>query len=392
MNLDQTIDIGTDIASFYLFHPDDLEHRKDDPLDWFAYGFSCRKEFEAGNLVAFRTGGDGGYRLRVTDGDMTDGERTGEVGAWEFGYTVRHGRVAVDNGDHLPSDQAVSSRKIPTDCWVAIPNGDYRVTVHPIDRTGSEDADSLPDYVIRFEPVNAPLRVAHSPTPPDLIPRKGRTPNAVDGLSADGFAPAGTNENTPLAETYPLLVSDLSVLPGGNTSAPISDELYEVVAGDDRAVLGEDGEGDVYVVAATGDDVPRVATLCLVNGASWLLGEGSRIKLRGKRLVRVVGRADSELLPRARVEPIPRDATPLEKDAVTALQKAFAEYAERYKKGKKAIPSSLFDRERVAAMTSGAALTAWLIERVPMPVETRFRLFGASDAERARELAELLAA
>jgi hypothetical protein len=64
--LDRTLDLGTDVAAFFLFHPDDLAHRQGDPIDWYTYDFACRPEFAAGRLIAFLTGSDGGYRFRRT--------------------------------------------------------------------------------------------------------------------------------------------------------------------------------------------------------------------------------------------------------------------------------------------------------------------------------------
>src|SRR5262249_45565191 len=61
---DRTIALGTDVAGFFLFHPSDLAHRAQAPVGWYSHGFACRKEFEAGRLVAFDAGGDGVYRFR----------------------------------------------------------------------------------------------------------------------------------------------------------------------------------------------------------------------------------------------------------------------------------------------------------------------------------------
>jgi hypothetical protein len=30
--------LGTDVATFVLFHPDDLAHRADDPIAWYSFG------------------------------------------------------------------------------------------------------------------------------------------------------------------------------------------------------------------------------------------------------------------------------------------------------------------------------------------------------------------
>ena len=48
---DRTVEIGTDVAGFLIFHPDDLAHRAADPIAWYAYSFAYRKESAAGRLV-----------------------------------------------------------------------------------------------------------------------------------------------------------------------------------------------------------------------------------------------------------------------------------------------------------------------------------------------------
>ena len=58
--VDRTVTVGTDVANLFLFHPDDLKHREVAPSDWAYTDFACGREFNEGNLIAFRTGGDGG--------------------------------------------------------------------------------------------------------------------------------------------------------------------------------------------------------------------------------------------------------------------------------------------------------------------------------------------
>lgn len=380
-SLDRTVDIGTDVASFFLFHPDDLAHRKDDPLDWYSYGFACRQEFEAGSLVAFTTGSDGGYRLRITDGELTAAEQARQTGSWEWGYTVRHGRVLLDNGDHLPSEEMFPIKESDAEQWVTVPNGDYRVTVYPIER---ED-DSLPDYVIRFEPVDGPLHIANSPAPPELIPRKDSPPQSSEGGGADMVYERA--EEKPLAHTYPLLVAaDTSLLPGGSLSVPVADELFTAVRDEDHTLTNSDG--DTCMVLTPSAETPGLGVLARVNGWSEIPGKGGRISLRGERLVRITKRTAGRPLPTAWVEPVERPTAPLGDEEVRALQAAFAEYAARQKEGRN--PVSAFDQDRIAAMTSGKSLTARLIPLLPLPTETRFRLQAASDAERATELRAFL--
>ena len=54
-----TIGLGTDAASFLIFHPDSLSSHKDDPIAWYSVPFAIKKDLEEGRLVGFSTGSDG---------------------------------------------------------------------------------------------------------------------------------------------------------------------------------------------------------------------------------------------------------------------------------------------------------------------------------------------
>jgi hypothetical protein len=49
MMLDEKRIVGTDIATWFLFHPDDLAHRLQDPAEWCWHEFAISKEFASGN-------------------------------------------------------------------------------------------------------------------------------------------------------------------------------------------------------------------------------------------------------------------------------------------------------------------------------------------------------
>jgi len=174
--LDVSRRVGTDVATWFLFHPDDLAHRRDDPLDWWAYDFAVRKEFAAGALVAVETGSDGGYTVRCTDGSLSEREGRYRVAVCTFRLRVRHGRLYLDGGDALPCAEAQDRPEDHPDRWIAVANGAYRVTVHAIAWYEDPDAlnahgavadDALPDYVAVFAPVADLDAVA----PPPALPR-----------------------------------------------------------------------------------------------------------------------------------------------------------------------------------------------------------------------------
>jgi hypothetical protein len=185
---------GTDVATLALFHPEDLVHTRDWPPAWFADAFAFEPEAAAGRFIAWSTGGDGGFKLRVTTGALTADELALAGPDWTFPYTVRHGHVLLGGIDPL-TDAARMPAYPEGDgsyCeWVDIASGAYAVSVHAIDwhsqaGHGDEDedeeeddgdsADTLPDYVIVFR------RLSDGEQPP---PAPRCSPQIIAGEAAD---------------------------------------------------------------------------------------------------------------------------------------------------------------------------------------------------------------
>src|SRR5262249_25168115 len=93
-------------------------------------------------LVAFCTGSDGSYKVRLTTGPLTPEETSRVCLPGAFPLVVRHGRVLLDNTDALPGLEQMIDPEA-TDSWYELPNGAYRTTVHPIDQN-SEATRALP--------------------------------------------------------------------------------------------------------------------------------------------------------------------------------------------------------------------------------------------------------
>ncbi|MDX2211677.1 MAG: DUF6386 family protein [Oculatellaceae cyanobacterium bins.114] len=100
---DYTLEVATDIATLFLFHPDDLAHRRDDPLDWWIYDFAINKEFAEGRLIEVSGWGDGRYVIRLTNAGLTEQERQHVVDSQTFRLQVRHGQLYIDGGSALPN-------------------------------------------------------------------------------------------------------------------------------------------------------------------------------------------------------------------------------------------------------------------------------------------------
>ena len=208
--VDQTVGIGTDVAGLFVYHPDDLQHRATSPSDWLYTDFACGREFNNGTLIAFSTGGDGGFDLRLTDGDLTAREKPHAGNSYSFRYRVKHGRVYVDNVNFMPSDSPYREKgKIPEKMGVEIPNGDYEVRVVAIHRPDEDDrlpeGRRLPDFVLQFRKVKKI----------DAIPVLSPVPVYIDNLrpgepipkQPPSYLEFEEDLSHPLDDTYLGLVS-----------------------------------------------------------------------------------------------------------------------------------------------------------------------------------------
>lgn len=212
--------IGTDVATWFIFHPDDLVHRKDDPINWWAEDFAIRKEFSTGTLVTVSTGGDGGYKIRVTDGSLTERERKYARHAKKFRLRVKHGRLYLDGGDALPCKMADKPEDFQNQ-WLEIPNGDYEVTVHVIDwskepgaltANDMETDQALPGYVAVFKSVDDLQTIS----PPAYLPR------LEPDYQSEKYQPLLASLSGPLKKEYPVLIRPTVVFPTIELALPIT--------------------------------------------------------------------------------------------------------------------------------------------------------------------------
>jgi hypothetical protein len=381
VKLDRTVVVGTDVAGYFLFHPEDLAHRRTSPLGWTTDDFACGAEFAAGNLVAIDTGGDGATAIRLTDGQLKPRERARATGAWAFRLRVRHGRVLIDGGDAVPSDD-VGDERPPEDHWIAIPNGNYRVTVYAIDQTIPGEGDerpgfdrTLPGYVLQFRPVTRldATRVL-SLTPPRLEPGGRAEPRN----EPPSWASLLDDTSKPLERSYPAFVRMNSALtPGTLDHFDVPEAVYDAIS----------GAGAVVIVA---DKVPAVGILAQESGGGRRPDGTWHVGVRGVRLVKVVALAKGDPLQRASVAPLARPAARVAPGDMKALKAAFEKYAKADAAFRKAEPNPDYQAERAAAIESPAALTNLLLHLVRLPSEERAKLLPLPDPARIRGLRAFL--
>lgn len=209
------IKAGTDVAAFMIFHPNDLQHAKYWPIAWYADHFIYSKESEAGKLIAWDTGMDGSFELRLTMDGLTRKEKSKAGAQYDFPITVRHNRLFVDNSDCLPGDQQMYDAADYEDAWYDIPNGDYVATVTAILQNG-EKKRRLPDYVIAFRLATEGTMPSPARRPPDLIchpdcPATDEVTTDMDAGFEIGPAPLLPERPVPCIPTGSLRLTDPAI-------------------------------------------------------------------------------------------------------------------------------------------------------------------------------------
>ncbi|MGL3607214.1 hypothetical protein ACSV9I_11920 [Rhizobium sp. G187] len=249
----KTIVLETDVAHLVLFHPDDLIHAEHWPIAWYAETFIYPAESAAQRLIAWSTGFDGVFKLRLTTGEITAQEQAFSGPSWVFAYRVRHGRVLVDNSDALPGVEQMTDPSERPDLWFELADGDYAVTVTAVEWEAEPGAreeghETLPNYVVAFSPLDGRL-IDPARRPPDLI----------------GSRSAVANDQPFVSRPYPPDPIDFG-------------RLYPAFVAGDIAPVGRsfDSCGEAPIMAAVppgGDDfaifdIPFVIASDLVPGAA----------------------------------------------------------------------------------------------------------------------------
>lgn len=274
--------VSTDVAHILIFHPDDLAHAAEWPIAWYSEPFIYPAESAAGRLIGWCTTSDGGYALRLTDGALTEREESLAGPSWTFPYTVRQGRVFIDNSDALPGEEQMTQASDDPDGWIELESGDYAVTVTAIEWSaepgaGEQGADKLPNYVVQFRPsAGEPIQPARRP--PDLACLMEAEPS--DQLYSYTPKPP---EPIDVSRLYPAFASTNVTRPGGNFStqgeAPV--EAAVPADGDKFAIF----DTPFIIAAELIPGAPAVIAECHGSGGS--PGKAMRFSFRAKQAVQI---------------------------------------------------------------------------------------------------------
>jgi hypothetical protein len=415
MTIDRIITMGTDVACFLIFHPDDLTHAAGWPIAWYAEPFIYPAESEAKRLIGWQTRGDGTYAIRFTDGELTERERSYAGPSWTFPYRVTHGRIFIDNSDGLPGVERMIDPAATPEGWVDVPNGDYAVSVTGIEwraEPGALDMGeaALSDYVVQFAPATG-ATIPSARRPPDLRPTR-------DDVASD-MVPAPQRrepEQLALPPLVPILFGSTALPPPHSFTIDSSVDIEAVLTPNARAfdtfylpyvvTFEEVGSapGSIAVLARlrqTSSDQNNqhqygfsATALCRVIAIEGYYEKGvvqplEKRGLFGTRAVAVPAHA----LMAARVEPLaaPDAAEALPGEELLALRAAsVAALSPGGALAAKFGAEAGYQAHRVAAFSHDWQLAEWLLAHVPMPEMDRLSIAQQPSPVQCRELSARL--
>jgi hypothetical protein len=156
--MEHAVTFATDTATLAAFDPAVLAHRLGDECDWWSGSFSSIEEVRRGEIALVGLGGDGVFRVRVTDGELTPDERSYATGSVRLGVVVTSGLLFVGAGEQLPAEQQSPSPEDPEEAefFMRLSPGEYAVEVYGITWSDSPDWFTQPDEDV---PESAPADI-----------------------------------------------------------------------------------------------------------------------------------------------------------------------------------------------------------------------------------------
>ncbi len=414
--------VSTDVATILLFHPDELEHTADWPVGWYSTEPAWRAESAAGRLVAWNTGNDGGFKVRLTTGELTTREQAYVRQSWVFGYTVRLGRVFLDNSDTLPGESRMTEPEENPDYWFELANGDYNVAVAAVDwnaEPGSDDDgfDTLPNYVVRFALRGETAAPAVARRPPDLTGDADVA--ATDNVpSYSAPQPYAERDEADFSQALPAAVCTGVRETGGRFSSQGEADFELAILGPGEHERSFEMFDQSYVL---GDRIAvgEVAQLCRMHGCGGAPGMAQKYSFKSLGPVRIVSvqgsfgeapvPARSGLLGRVfggkatpttsphnvlsvLVEPIKRAADGIALDDLDAYRdEVSAALAEGQPLAGVVGGIANYEALFVAEMDTASELSAFLLNHLPMSSRERLAMELQPGDERAKNLRAKLA-
>jgi hypothetical protein len=431
------LDVYRNYETIIVFHPDDIVHRQDNPLNWLNQTFAYGSDAAEGRIVGFNSEYWGPF-IRLTTEDLNEREQKWKGGSWTFRYKVRHGKVfagTAENLEYIDLPLLDGKLKLLPENGFELANGFYAVTVYPIEwrsepgaltADGNRAANALPEYVIVFKPVDNLSNIETAPAPVYLETSRNSVP-IIREIGPGHLSWAQTNYEQ---SSYELagdldLRSFIVVSPG---TAVITGFMRSVRDTENLQAVRKSLKVSPVVVTAEAEAgaLGVVADLRAWEGPD-TVHPVALLTLQGGRLVRIRTLEERQGLTWAKVEPVRRPPSTVSARKIAALKQDIEEAAQRseslrmrllegdtfyflvesIRKQRKEMGkpdlyhtalakrdgkfrAGFYELDRMQSMTSAEALTTWLIFMLDLPVQQGLELLALSDYDRVAELSHLL--
>lgn len=197
--IEESLLFSTDAATLAVFDPQLLQSKVAAPSDWWVGQFHAVPEVAMGRIALFGLGGDGVYKVRVTEQELTSAEASYATAAIALGVEVPSGRLFVGAGECLPGGGGrLDSSNTGKGAFLRVPSGRYVLTGYSIEWRDAPDwfadegqpvsAAAPADVVLRLAPRVAPFVAPRANprffTDPGnwLFPEKPRSLGPVPGM------------------------------------------------------------------------------------------------------------------------------------------------------------------------------------------------------------------
>ncbi|MEG4959135.1 MULTISPECIES: DUF6386 family protein [unclassified Microcoleus] len=380
--LDEKRVVGTEIATWFLFHPDDLAHRLQNPEEWCWHEFAISKEFASGNLVAITTGADGAFLIRFTDQNLTEQEQLHVLASVTFRLCVRNNCLYLDGGDLLPSAQMFGYHDATS--WLEIPNGNYQVIVHTFDCKKCSNDANLPSYTVQFQPV-VTIDTLDSPT---LIPRLIYAKGLFE--QSDPRQEWRQSITSTLESEYALMQWPEMIFPSFNTKLLIDRNQCQNLKLIRYRYTKSSHYREFEIVIGHALEPQAIGTLFQVTSYGQHYDQFDLSGI-GKKLVQLIRIFERDDLWWAEVEPFQPPTVATDSSSLDHLKRLFAHYAETNANYPQLVEYPQFYAERIASLSVPREL-GWAIAYALdlTPEVKRSLLIMMSDQDLVQQLSKIL--
>jgi hypothetical protein len=380
--LDEKRIVGTDIATWFLFHPDDLAHRLQDPAEWCWHEFAISKEFASGNLVAINTAADAAFLIRFTDRELTEQEQIHAIASVTFRLCVRHNYLYLDGGDLLPSAEMFSDDLDPA-AWLEIPKGNYQVTVYTFDGKQISKKANLPSYTVQFQPV-ANIDAIN---PPTLIPRLVYAGGLVE--QSEPRQEWLESITSTLESEYALQQWSEMVFPSFHITLLPDRNQYQNLELIDARYSSSSHRRKFEIVMGHALEPQTIGTLFRVEAHGQMYDQYQLLGI-GKQVVRIVRIFERDDLSWAEVEPYQPPDVPTDSSSLEHLKQLFAHYAQTNAEYPQLVEYPQFYAERISTLYVPRELIWAIAYAIDLTPEIQRSLLMMSDRDSAQQLSSIL--